>query len=101
KVKIWDMVRMIATARIIMPSTMVRLSAGRMEMDEEEQAWCFMAGANSIFTGEKETLLVTPNPGIPEDLEMLNNLGLKPMVPSSLAPVGLPCREISKYYRLL
>lgn len=80
KVKIWDMVRMIATARIIMPSTMIRLSAGRMEMDEVEQAWCFMAGANSIFTGERETLLVTPNPGIPEDIEMLHNLGLKPMV---------------------
>jgi len=78
KVKIWDMVRMIATARIIMPSTMIRLSAGRMEMEEEEQAWCFMAGANSIFTGEKETLLVTPNPGVSEDMTMLNNLGLKP-----------------------
>jgi len=78
KVKIWDMVRMIATARIIMPSTMIRLSAGRMEMEEEEQAWCFMAGANSIFTGEKETLLVTPNPGVSEDSAMLDNLGLKP-----------------------
>lgn len=88
KVKIWDMVRMIATARIIMPSTMIRLSAGRMEMDEAEQAWCFMAGANSIFTGEKETLLVTPNPGMSEDLDMLHHLGLKPMVPSSHAPVG-------------
>jgi biotin synthase len=41
---------------------MVRLSAGRIEMTETEQAWCFMAGANSIFTGERETLLVTPNP---------------------------------------
>lgn len=80
KVKIWDMVRMIATARIIMPSTMIRLSAGRMEMEEEEQAWCFMAGANSIFTGEKETLLVTPNPGVSEDIAMLDNLGLKPRV---------------------
>ncbi|PRD51974.1 biotin synthase BioB [Sphingobacterium gobiense] len=80
KVRIWDMVRMIATARIIMPSTMIRLSAGRMEMEEEEQAWCFMAGANSIFTGEKETLLVTPNPGVSEDMAMLDNLGLKPMV---------------------
>ena len=80
KVKVWDMVRMIATARIVMPSTMIRLSAGRMEMDEVEQAWCFMAGANSIFTGERETLLVTPNPGIAEDLEMLNSLGLRPMV---------------------
>ncbi|MNH40313.1 Biotin synthase [compost metagenome] len=59
---------------------MVRLSAGRIEMNEEEQAWCFMAGANSIFTGERETLLVTPNPGVTEDMQMLANLGLKPMV---------------------
>ena len=82
KIDIWEMVRMIATARLVMPSTMVRLSAGRMEMSEVEQAWCFMAGANSIFTGERETLLVTPNPGISEDLMMLNKLGLRPMAQS-------------------
>lgn len=79
KVDIWDMVRMIATARIIMPASVVRLSAGRIEMTEVEQAWCFMAGANSIFTGERETLLVTPNPGVSEDMAMLSTLGLKPM----------------------
>ncbi|WP_172282754.1 biotin synthase BioB [Chryseobacterium sp. LAM-KRS1] len=79
KVDTWEMVRMIATARIVMPSSMVRLSAGRIEMTETEQAWCFMAGANSIFTGERETLLVTPNPGVSEDMQMLNTLGLKPM----------------------
>ncbi|TDS17215.1 biotin synthase BioB [Sphingobacterium paludis] len=79
KVDIWDMVRMIATARIAMPASMVRLSAGRLEMDEVEQAWCFMAGANSIFTGERERLLVTPNPSISDDLDMLARLGLKPM----------------------
>jgi len=79
KVDIWDMVRMIATARIVLPSSMVRLSAGRIEMTEVEQAWCFMAGANSIFTGERQTLLVTPNPGVDEDMQMLKNLGLKPM----------------------
>ncbi|WP_370898481.1 biotin synthase BioB [Chryseobacterium gossypii] len=79
KVDTWEMVRMIATARIIMPSSMIRLSAGRIEMTEFEQAWCFMAGANSIFTGERETLLVTPNPGVSEDMLMLNTLGLKPM----------------------
>lgn len=78
KVDTWEMVRMIATARIVMPSSMVRLSAGRIEMTESEQAWCFMAGANSIFTGERETLLVTPNPGVNEDMQMLNTLGLKP-----------------------
>ena len=80
KVDIWDMVRMIATARIVMPSSVVRLSAGRIEMTEVEQAWCFMAGANSIFTGERETLLVTPNPGVTEDMQMFENLGLIPMV---------------------
>lgn len=80
KVDTWEMVRMIATARLVMPASMVRLSAGRIEMTEEEQAWCFMAGANSIFTGERETLLVTPNPGVNEDKQMLANLGLKPMI---------------------
>jgi biotin synthase len=80
KVDVWEMVRMIATARIVLPSSMVRLSAGRIEMNEVEQAWCFMAGANSIFTGERETLLVTPNPGVDEDMSMLSNLGLRPMV---------------------
>lgn len=80
KVDSWDMVRMVATARIAMPASMVRLSAGRIEMTEAEQAWCFMAGANSIFTGERQTLLVTPNPGVSEDLQLLQTLGLKPMI---------------------
>lgn len=79
KVDVWDMVRMIATARIIMPSSMVRLSAGRSEMNEEEQAWCFMAGANSIFTSESETLLVTSNPALEQDKKMFKTLGLTPM----------------------
>lgn len=79
KVDVWEMVRMIATARIAMPTSMVRLSAGRIEMSEVEQAFCFMAGANSIFIGERETLLVTPNPAADEDLNMLYKLGLKPM----------------------
>ncbi len=73
---IWDMVRMIATARILMPATMVRLSAGRAEMSISEQAFCFMAGANSIFAGEK--LLTTPNPSFGEDMAMFSMLGLKP-----------------------
>jgi len=76
RVGIWDMVRMIATARILMPATMVRLSAGRAEMSVSEQAFCFMAGANSIFAGEK--LLTTPNPSFDEDMQMFNLLGLKP-----------------------
>jgi biotin synthase len=76
KIDIWDMVRMIATARIIMPKAMVRLSAGRTEMTIAEQAWCFMAGANSIFAGEK--LLTTPNPSFDEDMQMFDLLGLTP-----------------------
>jgi len=76
KVDIWDMVRMIATARILMPRTMVRLSAGRTEMSVSEQALCFMAGANSIFAGDK--LLTTPNPSFDDDMAMFNLLGLKP-----------------------
>lgn len=76
KVDVWDMVRMIATARILMPRTMVRLSAGRLDFSVAEQALCFMAGANSIFTGEK--LLTTPNPDFNEDQKMFELLGLKP-----------------------
>ncbi len=76
KVSIWEMVRMIATARIIMPRAMVRLSAGRVRMTLEEQALCFLAGANSIFAGDK--LLTTPNPGVVQDKEMFQVLQLKP-----------------------
>jgi biotin synthase len=77
KVDIWDMVRMIATSRILMPKSMVRLSAGRTEMSISEQAFCFMAGANSIFAGDK--LLTTPNPTFEEDNEMFDLLGLTAM----------------------
>ncbi len=76
KVDVWDMVRMISTARILMPATMVRLSAGRTDMSTAEQALCFMAGANSIFAGDK--LLTTPNPSFEEDNVMFSLLGLKP-----------------------
>jgi biotin synthase len=76
RVSVWDMVRMIATARIIMPNTVVRLSAGRLEMSVVEQALCFMAGANSIFAGDK--LLTTPNPSFADDMQMFELLGLKP-----------------------
>lgn len=78
KVDVWNMIRMIATARILMPATMVRLSAGRADFSTAEQALCFMAGANSIFTGEK--LLTTPNPSFEEDNQMFELLGLKPRV---------------------
>jgi biotin synthase len=76
RVSVWDMVRMIATARIVMPKTVVRLSAGRTEMSTIEQALCFMAGANSIFAGEK--LLTTPNPSFDTDMAMFELLGLTP-----------------------
>lgn len=76
RVSVWEMVRMIATARILMPKAMVRLSAGRVRMNMEEQALCFMAGANSIFAGDK--LLTTPNPDVVEDKEMFQTLNLKP-----------------------
>ena len=76
RVSVWEMVRMIATARILMPKTMVRLSAGREQMDVTEQALCFLAGANSIFTGEKP--LTTPNPDFDQDKAMFELLGLTP-----------------------
>jgi len=76
RVDVWDMVRMIATARILMPASMVRLSAGRNEMSVAEQALCFMAGANSIFSGER--LLTTPNPAFDQDQAMFQLLGLSP-----------------------
>jgi biotin synthase len=76
KVAIWDMVRMIATARILMPQAMVRLSAGRNDMTVAEQALCFLAGANSIFAGEK--LLTTANPSFDADNAMFELLGLQP-----------------------
>ncbi|RNC85409.1 MAG: biotin synthase BioB [Balneola sp.] len=76
KVPSWEMARMIATARILMPESMVRLSAGRVRMNFEEQALCFMAGANSIFTGEK--LLTTDNNALDEDMHMFELFGLKP-----------------------
>ncbi|HTE28913.1 MAG TPA: biotin synthase BioB, partial [Chryseolinea sp.] len=76
RVSVWEMLRMIATARIIMPRAMVRLSAGRVSMTLEEQALCFLAGANSIFAGDK--LLTTRNSGGIRDKEMFQVLQLKP-----------------------
>jgi biotin synthase len=71
-----DLVRTIATARLLMPKSYLRLSAGRTDMSEAVQALCFLAGANSIFHGEK--LLTTPNPGRTKDEEMFARLGLQP-----------------------
>jgi biotin synthase len=78
------MVRTIACARIVMPRSMVRLAAGRKQMSREAILLCFLAGANSIFTGER--LLTTPNPAPDEDAELLDDLGLKPM--QALAHLG-------------
>ena len=71
------MVRVIATARILMPASTVRLAAGRGQMSREAVALCFFAGANSIFYGER--LLTTPNPRREDDLRLLDDLGLKPL----------------------
>jgi biotin synthase len=72
-----EMVRAIATARILMPASRVRLAAGRKQLSQEAVTLCFLAGANSIFVGEK--LLTTPNPGRDEDEELLETLGMKPL----------------------
>jgi biotin synthase len=71
------MVRAIATARILMPASRVRLAAGRRQMSQEAMALCFLAGANSIFTGDR--LLTTPNPGADADHRLIENLGMKAM----------------------
>ncbi|NEL41617.1 MAG: biotin synthase, partial [Xanthomonas perforans] len=73
----FEFVRMIAVARITMPRSMVRLSAGREAMSDELQALCFLAGANSIFYGEK--LLTTGNPDTERDQALFQRLGLRPM----------------------
>lgn len=75
-----EMVRMIATARILMPQAMVRLSAGRMQMSQEAQLLCMMAGANSIFFGEK--LLTTGNPEYQADMALLEKAGIRPLEPN-------------------
>lgn len=75
KISIWEMIRAIAVARMVLPEAMIRLSAGRIEMSYEQQALCFLAGANSIFAGEK--LLTVANTPIDRDEEMFQLLGLK------------------------
>ncbi len=71
-----ELVRVIATSRIVLPRSRVRLSAGRLEMTDEAQALCFLAGANSIFAGDR--LLTTPNPEEDQDLALFEKLGLSP-----------------------
>ncbi len=79
----FEFIRTLAVARILMPRSMLRLSAGRESMSDEVQALCFMAGANSIFYGEK--LLTTPNPDTDRDLALLNKLGMVDMPVESAA----------------
>mgnify|MGYP001592733435 CR=1 FL=1 len=86
----FDFVRAIATARILMPRAMVRLSAGRLALSPEAQALAMLAGANSIFTGDK--LLTTPNPGQDADAALFEMLGLKPRPPQR-SPHDSPARE--------
>lgn len=90
-IDVFEMVRMIAVARIIMPLSRVRLSAGRTEMTDEAQALCFVAGANSIFTGEK--LLTTANPEVDADMALLKRLGMRPS-PASGAKVKLELDDV-------
>jgi biotin synthase len=80
----FDFVRTIAVARLLMPRSHVRLSAGRQEMSDEMQALCFLAGANSIFYGEK--LLTTGNPDVERDRKLFARLGLKPEQRPAEAP---------------
>jgi biotin synthase len=94
----FELVRTIAVARVLMPASMIRLSAGRTAMSDELQALCFMAGANSLFTGER--LLTTENPSFEQDRALLARLGMAPAdgpadaadragAPASREPVGL------------
>ena len=98
-VSIWDMIRMVATTRIVMPETQVRLSAGRTNMTREGQAMCFFAGANSIFAGDK--LLTTPNPDVNEDMKMFELLGMNPQKPftKKVQPQTVEASE-AKYHAL-
>jgi biotin synthase len=90
----WEMIRMVATTRILFPEAIVRLSAGRTKMNMEGQALCFMAGAGSIFAGDK--LLTTPNPEFNEDKEMFDILGLVTKEPfkDGVQPVSMPDAQI-------
>jgi biotin synthase len=95
----WEMIRMVATTRIAFPQSVVRLSAGRTKMSMEAQALCFMAGAGSIFAGDK--LLTTPNPEFNEDQEMFAILGLVPKEPfqEGEKPVTIPDAKIEERKR--
>jgi biotin synthase len=86
-----EFVRTVAVARITMPLSMVRLSAGRESMSDATQALCFMAGANSIFTGDK--LLTAPNAGDDEDSALFERLGIRPLTGEEPMRAGCKDRE--------
>ena len=81
-----ELVRTIATARILMPASFVRLSAGRLSLSDEAQALCFLAGANSMFLGDR--LLTTPNPGASHDERLLERLGMRLQPTRPAAPAA-------------
>jgi len=83
-----ELVRTIATARILMPRSFVRLSAGRLSLTDEAQALCFLAGANSVFLGDR--LLTTPNPGTTHDEQLLDRLGMRLTASPAVEPSGIP-----------
>lgn len=88
-IDIFELVRLIATSRIVLPKAKIRLSAGRDRLSREGQALCLFAGANSIFYGDK--LLTATNPGVDEDRTLLESLGLNPQSPYSDVPVPSTC----------
>jgi len=85
RIPVWDVIRSIATIRIVIPTAIVRLAAGREQLSDEEQALCFLAGANSFFSGEK--LLTTPLPGAQKDADLLHLLSLTPRKPFKEVPL--------------
>jgi biotin synthase len=86
RVESTELVRMIATARLMMPAAMVRLSAGRLQLSQDAQLLCMLAGANSLFFGD--TLLTTDNPSLQDDLALLKSAGVTALEPSVDKPVA-------------
>ena len=86
RTSVWELLRMVASTRILLPTAMVRLAAGRDQLSESEQALCFLAGANSIFSGDR--LLTTPHPGAEKDADLLRLLDLRPRPPLAAGDGG-------------
>ncbi len=90
-VDVFELIRLIATTRLALPKANVRLSAGRTRLSREAQAWCFFAGANSIFYGDK--LLTAENPGVDHDQQLLAELDLVPQPPRAAPFAGAVARQ--------